>query len=121
MRSAALAAAAIILAFACEAVAQGGRLGNNTGGGGARSSSGSSMGFNRAGTASSGGFSYGDLPNAPAPTVVTPSSTPAGQPCNVVPVSVDGTDYYRCGGSWYAPGLTATGIAYVAVPAPRGH
>jgi len=125
MKPAALVTAVLALAVAGEADAQGGRFGNNVGGGGARPTGGSSMGFNRAGTASGGGFAYGDAPNAPAPTVIRHDSAsgaaPAGLPCGAAPVSVDGTEYYKCGGNWYAPGLTATGIAYVAVPAPRGH
>jgi len=87
-------------------------------GGGARPTGGSSMGYNRAGTASSGGFAYGDAPKRePTITVVAPGE---GAPCNVAPVTVDSTLYYKCDGSWYTQALTSTGIGYAKVPPPPG-
>jgi len=42
-------------------------------------------------------------------------------PCNVAPVTVDNTPYYKCGGNWYTPALTSTGIGYSKVAPPAGH
>lgn len=109
------------LGVAAEAAAQfGGSRGGFGGveGGGARPTGGSSMGFNRAGTASSGGFAYGDAPlREPTVTVVTQDG--AG-PCKVAPVTVDNTPYYKCGDTWYTAALTATGVGYAKVSPPRG-
>jgi hypothetical protein len=88
-------------------------------GGGGRPTGGSSMGFNRAGTASGGGFAYGDAPRS-EPTVAVVPPGGAG-PCSVAPVTVDNTPYYKCGGAWYTPGLTATGIGYMKVAPPPGY
>ncbi len=88
-------------------------------GGGARPTGGSSMGFNRAGTSSSGGFAYGDAPRRePTVTVVAPGGS---GPCNVAPVTVGDTPYYKCGDAWYTPALTATGIGYAKVAPPPGY
>jgi hypothetical protein len=88
-------------------------------GGGARPTGGSNLGYNRAGTASSGGFAYGDAPRRqPTVTVVTQDS--AG-PCNVAPVTVGNTPYYKCGDRWYTAGLTSTGIGYLQVAPPPGY
>ena len=110
------------LAVAADAAAQfGGSRGGFGGveGGGARPTGGSSMGFNRAGTASSGGFAYGDAPRR-EPTVTVVTQDDAG-PCNVVPVTVGNTPYYKCGDTWYTPALTATGIGYAKVAPPPGY
>lgn len=116
------AAAAVLAASAGIAFAQFGGMRGGFGGvegGGARPTGGSSMGMNRAGTSSSGGFAYGDAPRRePAVTVVAPD---ASGPCKVAPVSVDNTPYYKCGGTWYTPALTATGIGYAKVAPPRGY
>lgn len=118
-RAATIFAAGILaLGVATHAAAQRGGFGG-VGGGGMRPTGGSSMGYNRAGTASSGGFAYGDAPRS-QPTVVVTQGASAAAPCNVAPVSVDNTLYYKCGGSWYAPALTDTGITYLPVPAPPG-
>lgn len=109
------------LGVAADAAAQfGGSRGGfgGVGGGGARPTGGSSMGYNRAGTASSGGFAYGDAPRR-EPTVTVVTQDGAG-PCKVAPVTVDNTPYYKCGGAWYTAGLTNTGITYVPVPPPPG-
>jgi len=90
------------------------------GGGGARPTGGSSMGYNRAGTASSGGFAYGDAPRMPAETVVMPGGAAPGLPCGGTPVTVDGTQYYKCGATWYTAAITNTGISYVKVAPPPG-
>lgn len=108
-----------MIGMAPEAVAQ--RTGGFGGvsGGGARPTGGSNLGYNRAGTASSGGFAYGDAPRrVPAVTVVTEAGS---GPCNATPVSVDNTLYYKCGDAWYTPGLTSTGIAYTQVAPPPGY
>ena len=89
------------------------------GGGGFRITGGSTMGFNRAGTASSGGFAYGDAPRR-EPTVTIAPQGGTG-PCNVTPLTVEGTLYYKCGDNWYAPGLTSTGIGYSKVAPPPGY
>jgi hypothetical protein len=116
----------VALAVAIDAAAQfGGSRGGfgGVGGGGARPTGGSNLGYNRAGTASSGGFAYGDAPRMPAGTVVDPGVVGAapGLPCNAAPVSVNGTPYYKCGATWYSAGLTSTGITYMKVPPPPGH
>ena len=119
-RAATLVAAGILaLGVAAHAAAQRGGFGG-VGGGGMRPTGGSSMGYNRAGTASSGGFAYGDAPRS-QPTVVVTQGATAGAPCNVAPVSVDNTLYYKCGDSWFTPALTDTGIVYAPVPAPLGY
>jgi hypothetical protein len=108
----------LVLGAATHAAAQRGGFGG-VGGGGMRPTGGSSMGYNRAGTASSGGFAYGDAPRSQPTVAVTQGATPTA-PCDVAPVSVDGKPYYKCGGSWYAPALTDTGIVYSPVPPPPG-
>jgi hypothetical protein len=121
-RSAFVAFAAIVaLGVAAEAMAQyGGSRGGfgGVGGGGARPTGGSNLGYNRAGTASSGGFAYGDAPRR-EPTVTVVTQEGAG-PCNVAPVTVDNTPYYKCNGKWYTAALTATGIGYTQVAPPPG-
>lgn len=116
--AAALVAGVFIIGTVPEAVALSGGFGG-TGGGGMRPTGSSSAGFNRAGTASSGGFSYGDAPRSPA----TPPTVKEGtaQPCNADPVTVEGAKYYKCEGSWYTPALESSGIVYKKVPAPAGH
>jgi hypothetical protein len=117
--AAALVAAVAVIGMASEAVAQPSGGFGGMGGGGPRPTGGSSMGFNRAGTASSGGFAYGDAPRREPAVTVVPQGGPG--PCNVTPVTVDNTPYYKCSDSWYALGLTGTGIGYVKVPAPPGY
>lgn len=119
-RSAVLFAAGLLaLGGLTDAGAQRGGFGG-VGGGGMRPTGGSSMGYNRAGTASSGGFAYGDAPRSQPTVVVTQGGAAAGAPCNAAPVSVDNTPYYKCGGSWYTPALTDAGIVYSPVPPPPG-
>ena len=121
-RAIAVVAAVSALSFAGAPAAQfGGTRGGFGGveGGGARPTGGSSMGFNRAGTASSGGFAYGDAPRR-EPTVSVVTQGGAG-PCKVAPVTVDNTPYYKCGGTWYTAALTATGIGYAKVAPPPGY
>ena len=110
------------LGVAAEAAAQFGssRGGfGGVGGGGARPTGSSSMGYNRAGTASSGGFAYGDAPRR-EPTVTVVTQDGAG-PCKVAPVTVDNTPYYKCGDAWYTPALTASGVGYAKVAPPPGY
>jgi len=117
-----MAAATILATVTGIAAAQFGGMRGGFGGvegGGARPTGGGSMGFNRAGTASSGGFAYGDAPRR-EPTVTMIAPRGAG-PCNVAPVTVDNTPYYRCGDSWYTPALTSTGIGYARVAPPPGY
>jgi len=107
-----------VLGVAPHSAAQRGGFGG-VGGGGTRPTGGSSMGYNRAGTSSSGGFAYGDAPRS-QPTVTVSPGAPSAAPCDVPPVSVDNTPYYKCGGKWYTPALTDTGIVYSPVPPPPG-
>jgi hypothetical protein len=122
-----LFATALILGAGTDAAAQfGGGIGRvggggGVGGGGARPTGGSSMGYNRAGTASSGGFSYGDAPRSEPTVTVAPGAAAGAAPCNVNPVSVDKTLYYKCGATWSTPALTDTGISYEKVAPPPGH
>ena len=117
---------AAVVAALCVAVGAGAQpgFGGSRGGfggvegGGARPTGGSSMGYNRAGTASSGGFAYGDAPRRqPTVTVVTGTSGS----WNSTPVSVDNVLYYQCADGWYSPGLTSTGISYTKVAPPPGY
>jgi len=87
-------------------------------GGGMRPTGSSSAGLNRAGTSSSGGFAYGDAPRSSPTVTVSPE---AAQPCNTAPVTVEGAQYYKCGGAWYTPALSDSGIVYTKVPPPPGH
>jgi len=89
--------------------------------GGARPTGGSSMGYNRAGTASSGGFAYGDAPRSEPTVTIAPGVAAGAAPCNVNPVTVNNTPYYKCGASWYAPALTDSGISYQKVAPPPDH
>jgi hypothetical protein len=58
----------------------------------------------------------------PTTTVVTTAPPPpAAPPCNIAPVPVNGTPYYKCSGSWYAPGYASTGVVYVPVAPPPGY
>ena len=117
----AIAVAGLGLAAGAAAQFGGGTRGGFGGveGGGARPTGGSSMGFNRAGTASSGGFAYGDAPRRePSVTVAAPEGV---GPCKVAPVTVDNTPYYKCGADWYTPALTATGIGFAKVAPPLGY
>lgn len=124
-RCAAIALLAVVTAFgmAAETVAQPSGGFGGVGGGGFRPTGGSNLGFNRAGTASSGGFAYGDAPRMPAKTVVDQSAggTAPGLPCGAAAVTVNGAPYYKCGALWYTPGLTSTGIAYTQVAPPPGY
>ena len=124
MRASSLAVTAIAALCVVHAASAQFGLGGSRGGfggvdgGGARPTGGSSMGFNRAGTASSGGFAYGDAPRRePGVTLVAPGAGP----CNVAPVTVDNTPYYKCADAWYTPALTATGIGYAKVAPPAGY
>jgi hypothetical protein len=121
-RRAATVLIAIVAVFemSAEALAQPSGGFGGFSGGGPRPTGGSNLGYNRAGTASSGGFAYGDTPRMPAQTVANPGPAP-GLPCNAAPVTVSGTPYYKCGGTWYTAGLTSTGIAYMKVAPPAGH
>ena len=112
------AAGFLALGGRTDAGAQRGGFGGVSGGG-MRPTGGSSMGYNRAGTASSGGFAYGDAPRS-QPTVVVTQGATAGAPCNVAPVLVDNTPFYKCGSSWYTPALSDAGIVYAPVPPPPG-
>jgi hypothetical protein len=117
--AAALAIAVAMNGNAPDAVAQPSGGFGGFSGGGPRPTGGSNLGYNRAGTASSGGFAYGDAPRRePTVTVVTQGSS---GPCNVNPVTVDNTPYYKCNGTWYTPALTATGIGYTKVAPPPGY
>ena len=118
-----LLASASILGTGTDASAQFGRVGGGggVGGGGPRPTGGSSMGYNRAGTASSGGFAYGDAPRSEPTVTVAPGTAASTAPCNVNPVSVNNTPYYKCGGSWYTPALTDAGISYSKVAPPPGY
>ena len=117
MRNAAILAAIVALCGAVsETQAISGGFGG-TGGGGARGTSSGSAGFNRAGTASSGGFSYGDAPRAPA----SAASTEAPPPCKVEPVVVSLKQYYKCPDGWYVPALTDAGLIYRPSKPPPGH
>jgi len=122
--AAVLAAGIFAAVLVDEAGAQFGMGGSRGGfggveGGGSRPTGGSNWGYSRAGTASSGGFAYGDAPRRePTITVVAPGE---GAPCQVAPVTVDNAPYYKCGGIWYTPALTSTGIGYSKVAAPPGY
>ena len=111
-----LVAVAALCAAIADAQALSGGFGG-TGGGGMRPTGGSSAGFNRAGTASSGGFSYGDAPRAPAST----ASTEAPPPCKVEPVVVSLKQYYKCPDGWYVPALTDAGLIYRPSKPPPGY
>ena len=74
-------------------------------------------GLSRAGSSSSGGFAYGDAPKQQTSTVTKDRTAP---PCNVAPIQVDGTPYYKCGKAWYAPAYANAGMVYAQVPAPPG-
>jgi hypothetical protein len=117
-----LIAAIAVIGMTAEAVAQRSGGFGGVGGGGPRPTGGSNLGYNRAGTASGGGFAYGDAPRMPATTVVEQGSggSAPGLPCNAAPVTVNGAAYYKCGGHWYTAGLTSTGIAYMQVAPPPG-
>jgi len=118
-----LFAAALILGTGTDAAAQFGRVGGGggVGGGGPRPTGASSKGYNRAGTASSGGFAYGDAPRSEPTVTVAPGVGAGAAPCEVNPVSVNDTPYYKCGGSWYTPALTDAGISYSKVAPPPGY
>ena len=88
-------------------------------GGGARPTGGSSLGYNRAGTAPGGGFAYGYAPRREPTLTVVPQG--GAGPCAVAPVTVDNTPYYKCGAAWYTPALTSTGIGYAKVAPPPGY
>ena len=111
----------IALGVAVDASAQRGGFGG-VGGGGMRGTYSTSAGVNRAGTSSSGGFAYGDAPAKPQPQVKSAEgAVDPGPPCNVAPVSVDGTPHYKCGTRWYAPALADSGVVYAPVAAPPGY
>ncbi len=116
MRIGATVTAFAILFAAAEAFAVSGGFGG-TGGGGMRPTGSSSAGFNRAGTASSGGFSYGDAPR----TSASPATTDAPLPCKVDPVVVSMKQYYKCPDGWYVPALTDTGLIYRPSKPPQGY
>ena len=97
-----------------DARAQHGGFGG-VGGGGPRPT-GSNALFNRAGTASSGGFAYGDAPRA----VAMPPTKDAPLPCKVDPVVVSLKQYYKCPDGWYVPALTDTGLIYRPSKPPPG-
>lgn len=111
-----------VFGMTAETVAQRSGGFGGVGGGGPRPTGGSNLGYNRAGTASGGGFTYGDAPRMPATTVVEQGAggSAAGVPCNAAPVTVNGAPYYKCGGHWYTAGLTSTGIGYIQVAPPPG-
>jgi hypothetical protein len=113
----ALGACILILGIAPQVGVAAGGFGGVSGGG-MRPTGSSSAGFNRAGTSSSGGFSYGDAPRSSPTVTVSPD---VAQPCNAAPVTVDGAQYYKCGGSWYTPALSDAGIVYTKVAPPPGH
>lgn len=117
--STALAVGVFIVALMPVAGAQPAGGFGGVGGGGPRPTGGSNLGYNRAGTASSGGFAYGDAPRR-EPTVTAAPEEGAG-PCKVAPVTVDNTPYYKCGDIWYTLALTSTGIGYAKVAPPRGY
>jgi len=119
--AAALVLATAAISVAAEAIAQPSGGFGGVGGGGSRPTGGSNWGYNRAGTASSGGFAYGDAQRTPATTVVEAGPAETGVPCNAVPVTVSGTPYYKCRGNWYTPALTSTGIGYAKVAPPPGY
>ena len=116
MRAGTSIAALVILFAAAEVFAVSGGFGG-TGGGGMRPTGSSSAGFNRAGTASSGGFSYGDAPRKSD----SPATTDAPPPCKVDPVVVSMKQYYKCPDSWYVPALTDAGLVYRPSKPPPGH
>jgi hypothetical protein len=117
----ALAIGVAMNGMAPEAVAQPSGGFGGVRGGGPRPTGGSNLGYNRAGTASSGGFAYGDAPRMPPKTVVDQGPAAQGLPCSATPVSVDGVPYYKCSGLWYTAALTSTGISYVKVAPPPGY
>jgi len=109
--------AALTILFASgEALAQRGGF-SGTSGGGMRPTGSSSAGFNRAGTASSGGFAYGDAPRESS----SPAATDAPPPCKVDPVVVSMKQYYKCPDGWYVPALTDAGLVYRSSKAPPGY
>jgi hypothetical protein len=110
-----------VFGMTAEAFAQPSGGFGGVGGGGARPTGGSSWGYNRAGTASSGGFAYGDAQRMPAQTVVEAGPAEGDVPCKAAPVTVNGTPYYKCRGNWYTPALTSTGIGYAKVAPPPGY
>ena len=116
MRTVSPIAALAILFAAAEAFAASGGFGG-TGGGGMRPTGSNSAGFNRAGTASSGGFSYGDAPRSSA----SPAATDAPLPCKVDPVVVSLKQYYKCPDGWYVPALTDAGLIYRSSKPPPGY
>jgi len=115
MRIGALVTILAIFFAAAEALAQQGGFGG-TRGGGMRPTGSSSGPFNRAGTASSGGFAYGDAPRQ----VVMPPTKDAPLPCKVDPVVVSLKQYYKCPDGWYVPALTDTGLVYRPSKPPPG-
>jgi hypothetical protein len=118
LRTAVAFAAVLAMTGMATAFAQPSGGFGGVGGGGPRPTGGSNWGYNRAGTASSGGFAYGDAPRRePSVSVVTPG---AGGPCNVPPVTVNNALYYKCGDRWYTAALTSTGIGYAQVAPPPG-
>jgi len=117
----ALLAAATVFGMTGESLSQPSGGFGGMSGGGARPTGGSNWGYNRAGTASSGGFAYGDAPRMPAQTAVESGPAEARVPCNATPVTVNGTPYYKCGGNWYTAALTSTGIGYAKVAPPPGY
>jgi len=116
MRTVSPVATLVILFAATEALAVSGGIGG-TGGGGMRPTGSSSAGFNRAGTASSGGFSYGDAPRQSA----SPATADAPLPCKVDPVVVSMKQYYKCPDGWYVPALTDAGLVYRPSKPPPGY
>jgi hypothetical protein len=106
----------VILFGATGAFAQRGGFAG-TSGGGMRPTGSSSAGFNRAGTASSGGFAYGDAPRESASS----AAKDAAPPCKVDPVVVSMKQYYKCPDGWYIPALTDAGLTYRSSKPPPGY
>jgi hypothetical protein len=107
------------LLLACIGVpgaqAQHGGFGGVSGGG--PRPTGSNAMFNRAGTASSGGFAYGDAPRK----IDAPATKDEAPPCQVAPVVVSLKQYYKCPNGWYVPALTDTGLVYRPSKPPAGY
>jgi hypothetical protein len=57
---------------------------------------------------------------APAPAPPPPPA-PVAPPCNVAPIPVSGSPYYKCGATWYTAGYASVGVVYMPVPPPPGY
>jgi hypothetical protein len=64
-------------------------------------------------------FAAGVVVGATAAAAVRPTYMVA-LPCAATTVIVNGTSYYRCGGTWYCRGYDAGTVVYIVTEAPPG-